>query len=191
MASNQPSLYSRSPRKDLFFKKRLAETSSLFSIFRKQSPLFSLHRSMKRPEAVCPGFLKVPTSGFGYPLAGSKLSLPREPVSAPNAHELFPSELFSTRVIERRLPFPFSALAFSHKTLPGLAPTLQRLDPTRTAVPLIRNPTFYVESGTRALLGFSTSQALPPQTLPVKHLPSRLSPPALPYPFDLAISWDR
>lgn len=105
-----------------------------------------------------------------------------EPLSAPNAHELRPSELCSSRMIERRFPLPLSAPAFSRKTLTGFAPTLQRFDPTREAVPLSRNPTFYVESGTVTLLGFTTSQALCPETLPVKHLPSRLSPLALPYP---------
>jgi len=95
-----------------------------------------------------PGSPEVPTVGFGYPFAGSKLSLPRKPVSAPNALELCPSELFSSRMIKGKFPPLFSALAFPRKTLSGLTPTLQRLDPTRKAVPLIRNPAVYAGSGT-------------------------------------------
>jgi hypothetical protein len=125
---------------------------------------------------------EVPSSGFGYPLDGSKLSLPREPLSAPNAHELRPSEPCLLPGDRKKVTLPLSAPAFSRKTLTGLAPTLQRLDPTRKAVPLICNPTFYVGSGTCALMGLTTSQALPPKTLPMKHLPSRLSLSALPIP---------
>jgi len=119
-----------------------------------------------------------------------ELSLPGKPLSAPNAPELRPSELCSSRMIERRLPFPSPLLRFLAKPSTGLAPTLQRLDPTRKAVPLIRNPTFYVESGTSALLGFATSQALSPRTPAAKHLPSRLSLSALPNPRDLAVTTD-
>jgi len=43
-----------------------------------------------------------------------------------------------------------------------------------------RHPRFYVGSGPCALLGLATSQALPPGILSGKHLPSRISPPALP-----------
>jgi hypothetical protein len=101
-----------------------------------------------------PGFPEVPTLGFGYPFVGSKLSLPKKPLSAPNALKLCPSEFFSSRMIKGKFPFPFSTLAFPRKTLSGLTPTLQRFDPTRKAVPLNRNPAFYAKSGTSYSLGF-------------------------------------
>jgi hypothetical protein len=104
--------------------------------------------SVRKP---LPGLPEVPTVGFGYPFAGSKLSLPRKPLSAPNALKLCPSELFSSRMIKGKFPSLFSALAFPRKTLTGLTPTLQRLDPTRKAVPLHRHPAFYAKSGTKVL----------------------------------------
>jgi len=43
-------------------------------------------------------------------------------------------------------------------------------------------PELLIRVGDAALLEFSTSQALSPGTLGMKHLPSCISPPALPYP---------
>jgi hypothetical protein len=49
-----------------------------------------------------------------------ELSLPREPLSAPNAPGLCPSELFSFRMIEGRFPFPFPLLRFPTRPVRAL-----------------------------------------------------------------------
>lgn len=124
---------------------------------------------------------EVPTSGFGYPHAGFKLSLPREPLSAPNALELRPSKLYSSRMIGRRFPFPVPLLRFLAKPFRTSRRRFSGFIPSGKPFPLKCNSTFYVESGTVASMGLTTFQALPPKTLPVKHLHSRDSLLALPY----------
>lgn len=135
-----------------------------------------------------PWFPEVPTSGFGYPLAGSKLLLPQGPLSVPNAHELRTSELCSSRMIERRLPFPFPLLRFLTKPYKGLAPTLQRVDPTRKAVPLGSQPNFLRRVGDGALLGFTTFQVLYPKDPPREASPFTALPSRSSVPEDLTIS---
>lgn len=111
LASNQPSPYSRDPRRNPCFRKRLAEASWPFSIFRKRSPLFAPHRSMRRPET-----LALASGGAArrvwLPFRRIQLSRPQELLSAPNAPELFPSERFSSRMIEDRFPYLSRSCAF-------------------------------------------------------------------------------
>lgn len=142
-------------------------------------PLFSLQRLLKRPETLCHGFRRCQLQGLATLLLVRSFRLLGSLFQLPTLLSFYPSELFSSRVIDGRFPFRLSALAFPHETLAGFAPTLQRFHPTRKAVPLICNPTFYVGSGTHALLGLITFQALPPKTLSAKHLPSRDNPLAL------------
>jgi hypothetical protein len=70
---------------------------------------------MRRKGFRFPGILEVPPTGFGYPHGVFKLSLPREPLSAPNALKLRPSELLSSRVIGGRLPLASPLLRFLAK----------------------------------------------------------------------------
>jgi len=63
--------------------------------------------------------------------------------------------------------FPFRSCAFWQNPY-DLAPALQRVTPTRKAVPL--SPECLARGGTDALLSFQTSQALPPSTLGGEHL---------------------
>ena len=81
-----------------------------------------------------PNTLKVPYSGFGYPLYGVSHFHPWESLSIPNTHGIRPSKLLSFSVVEKSSRIFLSALAFPYKTLSGLVPTLQRLDPTKKAV---------------------------------------------------------
>lgn len=53
-----------------------------------------------------PWFSEVPTSGFGYPHAGSKLSPPQKPLSASNALELYPFRAFLLLSDRRKVPLP-------------------------------------------------------------------------------------
>jgi hypothetical protein len=65
-------------------------------------------------------------------------------------------------VIQEEFPLLPSAPALLRKTLSSLAPALQRLSPTHLAVPLFAPQSFTPGRGLSALLGFLTSQALPP-----------------------------
>lgn len=60
---------------------------------------------------------------------------PLEVFSTSNAHGLRPSELSSFFAIGAGFHRPPSAPALSYKTLPDLVPALQRLTPTKKAVP--------------------------------------------------------
>jgi len=134
-----------------------------------------------------PWFPEVPTSGFGYPLAGSELALPREPLSAPNALELRPSELCSSRVIERRLPFPAPLLRFLTKPLRALHRRYSGLIPSGKPFPSSQ-PNFLRRVGDLCSLGLthlsgSLSADPPREASPFTDLPSRPSVPE-----DLTIS---
>jgi hypothetical protein len=136
LPSDRPSRYPWNARKHPAFTEHLVEAFLLFSISRKQSRFCSPRRSARRPEIVA---LTSGSSALRVWLPSQRLSLsfPQELLSAPDAPELYPSELFSSRAIEGRLPFPFSAPALFHKPRKGFVPALQRLDPAREAVPLI------------------------------------------------------
>jgi hypothetical protein len=177
LSSNQPPSGFESARGvQTRYEKRLAEASRPFSIFRKRSPLCAPHRSMRRPENVTlfPGGA---ARRVWLPSRRIELSLPREPLSAPNAPGLYPSELFSFRVIEGRFPFPISAPALSHKTREGLVSALQRLDPTRKAAPLFA-PRFFTSGRGRVL-----SWGSPPSRLSRRgSSPGSVSLPGSPLP---------
>jgi hypothetical protein len=139
-------------------------------------PSFAPHRSMRRPENVTlfPGGAAL---RVWLPSRRIELSLPREPISAPNAPGLRPSELFSFRVIERRFPFPVSAPALPHKTREGLVSALQRLHPTRKAAPLIATRCFM--SGRGRVLSWDS----PPSRLSRRESsPGSISLPGSPLP---------
>mgnify|MGYP003572361760 CR=1 FL=1 len=123
--------------------------------------LFSLRRLTKRLRKRCLAPQEVPSSGFGYPLDGVSHPNPWKPLSASHAHGLRPSELFSFPVIEKKVSrFLFRSGSFL-PNLPGLAPELQRLPPAGKAVPPPASPGVYPGAGPSALLGLTTSQALP------------------------------
>lgn len=134
-----------------------------------------------------PWFPEVPTSGFGYPRAVSKLALPREPLSAPNALELRPSELYSSRVIERRLPFPIPLLRFITKPFRASRRRYSGLIPPEKPFPLTQ-PNFLRRVGDLCSLGLNhlsgtPSEDPPREASPFTDLPSRSSVPK-----DLTIS---
>jgi hypothetical protein len=84
-----------------------------------------------------PSLPEVPHSGFGYPLCGVSHSKPRKPLSVPNALGLRPTKPCSFLMIESPSRMTLSVHALSHETLTDLIPALQRLNPTRKAVPLL------------------------------------------------------
>jgi len=135
---------------------------------------------MRRPEnvALFPGGAAL---RVWLPSRRIELSLPREPFSAPNAPGLRPSELFSSRVIEGRFPFPFSAPALPHKTREGLVSALQRLHPTRKAVPLIASRGFTSGRGRVLSWGSPPSrlsrQGSSPESISLSGSPLPLFPP--------------
>jgi len=81
------------------------------------------------------------------------LTHPRKHLSAPNALGLRPSKLSSSLVIQQKFPLVVPFLRFPAQPL-GPASALQRLDPTKEAVPLYRSPGYSPRAGPRALLGF-------------------------------------
>jgi len=70
---------------------------------------------------------------------------------------------------------PFPLVRFSTKPI-GLASALQRLDPTRLAVPLLATQMINLGAGAYALLGFMTSEGSPYVNPPRTSFP-RLRPP--------------
>jgi len=103
-----------------------------------------------------PHRLKVPPSGFGYPLGGVSPSVLGNTVSVPHAHGLRPSGLCSDHVAGQGFPQDHSLLRFSTKPH-GLASTLQRFTLTGPAA-LSALPTFRRRVEVHALLSFRTSQ---------------------------------
>jgi hypothetical protein len=86
--------------------------------------------------------LKVPFSGFGYPLNGVRDSHPWEPLSAPNAPGFRSSELCSSPGIENSVSeLPFRSCAFLRNRI-GFLLALQRLALPGEAVPLVASRRF-------------------------------------------------
>lgn len=117
-------------------KRRLAEAAFPFSIsgsnHPSSAPLTKCRKSL-------PGFFKVPSSGFGYPLDGVSRSYPWKLVSAPNALGISSSELSSSRMIQKAFPLSAPFLHFPKKPL-GLLGVLQWLPPIRKTVSLTCSP---------------------------------------------------
>jgi len=112
-----------------------------------------------------PGPSEDSSSGFGYPLDDLTSSSPWKPLSASDAHGLSPSELFSSLVVERSFRILPSVLALRSETFVGFRPVLQRLTPTRKAVPLISLPEGLVQVGALALLGLLDLSGSPSLTI--------------------------
>lgn len=100
------------------------------------------------------------------------------PLSAPNALGLHPSEPYSFRVIEEEFPLPFPLWRFPKKPF-GLISALQRLDPTRKAVPLNASQRISLGRGPLLSWAFSSLEYFPPPFLPAKHLPLQAPLPYL------------
>jgi len=66
-----------------------------------------------------PHLPEVPSLGFGYPFDGFAFLSPGGPLSAPNAFGFRSPKLSSEPEIEKRSPFPLSALALSCKPIPA------------------------------------------------------------------------
>jgi hypothetical protein len=83
--------------------------------FRSLAPFFSpfLRSSVRK---TLPGFPKVPYTGFGYPLYGFSNQKPWEPLSAPNAQGLRPTELCSFQVATQLFRAACSIPALFYKT---------------------------------------------------------------------------
>ena len=97
-------------------------------------------------QTALPRCLKVPPSGFGYPLDGVSLSILGSNFSTPHAHGLRSSGLCSALVANLGFPHDLSLVRFSTKPH-GLIPTLQRFQPTRSAAPFALSFFFGRENG--------------------------------------------
>lgn len=120
----------------------------------------------------------MPYSGFGYPLYGLFSTLnPGKPLSAPNALELFPSELFSPWRIEGPFQILSPLLSFTQKPvrLPGC---FSAISSSPRAVPLFA--TQRVSSGQGRLLSGAFNL---PGSPPLDPLPKSLSSLRLPLSF--------
>jgi len=142
-----------------------------FQHIRTQKPFFSLpfgNSVHKHSALACRSHIL----GFGYPhnVPFNQLSNPWKPLSAPNAHRLHPSELYSLKMIEEEFPLPSPLLRFFKKPR-GLPSALQRLAPILRAVPLLA--TGRISPGRGRLLSwvFSPLGLFLPWNLPKKHLP--------------------
>jgi len=111
------------------------ELHCLSALKMQRHPFFSSPVSQQRPKG-----LALPSGSstlrVWLPSPWRQLRCPWEPISAPCALRLFPSELFSLPGVEKVFPLFLSALALSYKTLPGLASALQRFHPPGKAAPL-------------------------------------------------------
>ena len=97
-------------------------------------------------QTALPHRLKVPSSGFGYPLDGVSPFILGSDLSTPHAHGLHSSGLCSNFVAGPKFPCILPLVRFSTKPL-GLVPTLQRIQPTRLAVPSALSFLFRRECG--------------------------------------------
>jgi hypothetical protein len=143
----------------------LLELQRPYSIYGHKSP--SLHfpfREVSRNRCLDSG--KSRPQGLATLSAVLAFLRPWKSFSTSNAHGLRPSELFSLFVIRLTFRVTFSALALSHETRVGLVPALQRLPPTKRAVPSYcsrginpgRGP---CSPGLSGLLGFLRPRPMP------------------------------
>jgi hypothetical protein len=123
-----------------------------------------------------PSLPEVPPPGFGYPLDDVSLSNPWKSLSTPNTLGLSPSELSSSKVIEKRFPFslPLLRLVSKPPRLKNLAPTASSHSESR--IPCC--PRRFNSGQDPCSLGLPASGALPPSKTDSKllspSLPSRL-----------------
>ena len=103
------------------------------SAYPNQRTLFFTWR-LPSVQTALPRHLKVPPSGFGYPLDGVSPLVLGSDLSTPHAPGLYSSGLCSSFVAGSKFPCILPLVRFLTKPF-GLVPTLQRLQPTRPAVP--------------------------------------------------------
>jgi hypothetical protein len=107
-----------------FFQSSSHQSATLQHIQTKE-PFFSTWR-LPSVQTALPHCLKVPSSGFGYPLDGVSSFILGSNLSTPHAHGFHSSGLFSSFVAGLAFPQTLPLVRFSTKP-PGLVPTLQRV----------------------------------------------------------------
>jgi len=140
-----------------------------------QEPFFS--PLSRRPESVAL-LPESPTRRVWLPSRWYQPLNPWEPLSAPDTPGLRPSELSSSTVIGKTFRPPLSALALSLKTFSALNRRSDGFIPPWKPYPCAL-PDGLDPAGALALLGFTTSQALPPSTGPNQRLSDRVTFPVL------------
>jgi len=125
-------------------------------------------------QRILPYSLKVPHSGFGYPLCGFKpldtlgafFNLQHSWASPLKAFLLFGGPLVLSNQTFRSCAFP--------RNLISLLPALQRFTPTKKAVPLCCYLSIYFRAGPIAFSGLTVSRAFSPLSRWKSHLPNSI-----------------
>lgn len=168
-----PTCVSSRPRATL--RSTSLELSCPLAFIKSTSPSFSL--SFESVFGALPCVQRRPTLGFGYPFDELyQLVNPWKPLSAPHALGLFPSELFSSRMIEKEFPLSLCVLALFSKTCSALDRRLNGFLPSSKPYPSVP-PVGLEPVGALASLG-----SFQPLGLSF-HLPDGTSVSLVPFPF--------